>query len=325
MKFGKILGAVATALSFAALPFGLQSLHAAPQLLPGVHGYGLDRADNPAGFGPNSRIIHVTTIEDNGDDANPTPGSLRAAVQASGPRVVVFDLSGVIDLQKLLKIRHPNITIAGQTAPSPGIALHGESLVISVSDVLIQHLRIRPGDRWLPNPNNHNRDAIDVDSGNSTLVKNVVLDHCTFGWALDEMASTWHAYEDVTFNKCIFAEPLYRSIHLDEGTFTGNLPKQIETLDVTPTNFGDPVAVTSALAVDGSYREWEATADGATLDFTVPIVAATNQSNEEHLVIGSFTGPDRASFKAEVRLPNGTLLQTSEVFDPYTPTTEATT
>lgn len=307
----------------AALAWCLPALQAV-QLLPGVYGYGLDRTSNPAGFGATSRVIHVTTVEDNGNDTTPTPGSLRAALKLTGaPRVVVFDVSGVIDLNARLVVRNGNITIAGQTAPSPGIALHGQPLLITTSNVLIQHLRVRPGDRWLPNPNTSNRDAVEVESSGTTPIRNVVIDHCTFGWSLDEMASTWNAYEDVTFNKCIFAEPLYRSIHLDEDTLSGNVPKQVEGLAVTATNFGAALPATHDQAVNGTYREWEATADGATLDFTLPIVSATNQSTEEHFVVGSITGPDRARFKVQVWTPNDVLLQTSEVFDQYAPTAEA--
>ncbi|HWA26523.1 MAG TPA: immunoglobulin domain-containing protein, partial [Lacunisphaera sp.] len=326
MKPANLLRAVAKALSVAALSLALPTLQAAPQLLPGVYGYGLDRDSNPAGFGATSRIVHVTTLEDNGNDTTPTPGSLRAAVKVNAPRVIVFDVSGVIELQKQIVIRNPNVTIAGQTAPSPGIALHGMPFVIATSNVLVQHLRVRPGDRWLPNPDTHNRDGIDVDPGNSTsVVQNVVIDHCTFAWSLDEIASTWNGWGDVTFNKCIFAEPLHISIHLDEDTLSGEVPKQVEGLAVTPVNFGDPVVATHAAAVNGNYREWEAAGDGATLEFTVPIVAATNQSTGEHMVIGGITGPDRASFKVEVRKPDGGLLQESEVFDQYAPTNEALT
>lgn len=295
----------------------------AAQLLPGVYGYGLDRTTNPAGFGSTATIIHVTTVEDNGNDTTPTPGSLRAAIKPSGPRIVVFDVSGIIDLKARLTIRTANLTIAGQTAPSPGIALHGQPLLITASNVLIQHLRVRPGDRWLPNTNTSNRDAIEVESSGTIPVRNVVIDHCTFGWSLDEIASTWNAWEDVTFNKCIFAEPLFRSIHLDEDTLTSNVPKQIESLTVTPTNFGAATTASHADAVNGTYREWTATIDGAILDFALPIIAATNQTNEEHIVVGGITGPDRARFKVEVRLPNDTLLQTSEVFDQYATTADA--
>src|SRR3954467_15912080 len=105
-----------------ALLLGLASLRAAPQLAPGVYGYGLDRAVNPAGFGAESKIIHVTTLADNGSNTSPVPGSLRAALCATGSRVVVFDLSGAIELKSLLVIPNPNVTVAGQTAPSPGIA-----------------------------------------------------------------------------------------------------------------------------------------------------------------------------------------------------------
>lgn len=293
----------------------------AVQLLPGVYGYGLDRANNAGGFAHPTltpTVIHVTTVADNGNNGAPTAGSLRAALVASGPRIVVFDVSGIIECQGNLTITNPYITIAGQTAPSPGISVHRSMLGVTASNVLVQHLRIRPGDRWVPGPNNHNRDGVNVGIDASTPVNNVVFDHCTFNWSLDETASLWYAWDSVTYNQCLFAEPMYRSIHLDENTLSGNVPKDVEGLTITAsTNFGSAVAQSHGDAVGGSYREWTASADGATLDFTLPIVAATNQSTEEHLVVHSITGTDRAKFKVDVWDANGVLLQTSAVFDQY--------
>lgn len=298
-------------------------LCAAPQLLPGVYGYGLDRAANPAGFGPDSRVIHVTTLDDNGSNTNPLPGSLRAAVCASGPRVVVFDLSGIIELQSTLVVPHGELTVAGQTAPSPGIALHGAPLVVAASNVLIQHLRVRPGDRWLPDPHTHNRDAVDVNGPRGQRVANVVLDHCTFAWALDEIACAWNDYEDVTFSRCLFAEPLFRAIHIDEGTFPHHLPRQVEELSSTTAGVNGVDAVTSPLALGGAYQLVHADADGATIEYVLPVIPADTRRLDEHLVVGSITGPDRAKFRVEVRGPDDALLQASEVFDQYAPASEA--
>ncbi|HWA24513.1 MAG TPA: hypothetical protein VG734_02480 [Lacunisphaera sp.] len=298
-------------------------LGAAPQLVPGVYGYGLDRAANPAGFGPGSRIIHVTTLEDNGSNTNPVAGSLRAAVCASGPRVVVFDLSGIIELASTLVIPHGEITVAGQTAPSPGIALHGAPLIVQAGNVLVEHIRVRPGDRWLPDPHTHNRDAVDVDGPRGKLVANVVFDHCTFAWALDEIASTWNDYEDVTFSRCVFAEPLYQAIHIDEGTFPHHLPPQVETLRLSPTGFSGTETLRSPLAVGGEYQVVHTDSDGDVVEYILPVLPDKTRRLNEHLVVGSITGPDRAKFRVEVRDPDDHLLQSSEVFDQYAPTGES--
>jgi hypothetical protein len=302
---------------------GLAPLRGAPQLLPGVYGYGLDRATNPAGFGRESRIIHVSTLDDNGSDAHPLAGSLRAAVCARGPRVVVFDLSGVIELQSTLRIPNGEITIAGQTAPSPGIALRGAPLIIQASNVLIQHVRVRPGDRWLPDPHTHNRDAVAVDAPRPKILRNVVLDHCTFAWSLDEIASTWNSYEDVTFSRCIFAEPLFRAIHVDEGTFPHHLPLEAETLRQEMNGFPGVEMTSSTLALGGAYQLVNSDSDGDAIDYVLPVEPAKTRRLDEHIVVGSITGPDRASFRVEVRGPDDQLLQSSEVFDQYAPASAA--
>ncbi len=294
-------------------------LRAAPQLLPGVYGYGLDRAANSAGFGANSRVIHVTTLADNGNNKDPITGSLRAAVCASGPRVVVFDLSGVIELGGTLVIANGDLTLAGQTAPSPGIALHGASLMVQGSHVLIEHLRIRPGDRWLPDPHTHNRDAVEVSCGRTGTLTNVVFDHCTFAWSLDEIASTWNAWEDVTFSRCLFAEPLFRAIHVDEGTFPHHLPLEAEKLTAHSFGFAGAEMVASPQALSGAYQLVPADSEGDAIEYIVPVIPDDTRRLDEHLVVGGITGPDRARFKVEVRDPDGQLLQASEEFDQYAP------
>jgi hypothetical protein len=211
------------------------------------------------------------------------------------------------------------VTVAGQTAPSPGIALRGAPLFVKASDVLIQHLRVRPGDRWLPDPHTHNRDAVEVNSAGPKTVANIVFDHCTFAWSLDEIASTWGAYEDVTFSQCMFAEPLFRAIHVDEGTFPHHLPLQAETLSHTPTGFAGVETVPSPLAVGGVYQLVKSDSDGDVIDYVLPVVPAKTRRLDEHLVVGSITGPDRAKFRVEVRGPDDQLLQSSEVFDQYAP------
>ena len=85
-------------------------------------------------------MIGVTSLADSG------PGTLRAAVEAAGPRMIVFRVGGLIDRVKPLRITEPFITIAGQTAPGDGICLRGSELSIHTHDVVVRHLRSRPGD-----------------------------------------------------------------------------------------------------------------------------------------------------------------------------------
>jgi hypothetical protein len=174
-------------------------------------------ADDPARFGMGTvgglegRVIRVTSLEREG------PGTLRAAVEAKGPRLVVFEVGGVIDLaRKNLRIKEPYLTIAGQTAPNPGITLLRGSLSVETHDVVIQHLAVRPGDAGQPRKSGWSPDGIGLNAAS-----NVVIDHCSTTWAVDENlsvsgpryqgpAATSH---DVTIRHCLIAEGLDNSSH----------------------------------------------------------------------------------------------------------------
>jgi hypothetical protein len=115
-------------------------------------------------------VYRVENLNDSG------AGSLRAALTASGPRVVIFEVSGTIDLQSYIPIRQPYVTVAGQTAPSPGITLRRHGIVIDTNDVLLQHFRVRPGDGTC-------NSGIEAWGSGAT---NIVLDHMSVSWAQDE-------------------------------------------------------------------------------------------------------------------------------------------
>jgi hypothetical protein len=168
-------------------------------VFPGAKGFGVD---TPAGRG--GMVYKVTNLNDSGS------GSLRAAIDASEPRVVIFEVSGTIILADDLKVKNPYITIAGQTAPSPGITLRGAGLSIRAHDVLVQHIRIRVGD-GLIGPPPDNRDGIQIQGTNSY---NVVVDHVSVSWSIDENISVYNANtHDVTISNCIASEALHDSIH----------------------------------------------------------------------------------------------------------------
>lgn len=145
-----------------------------PQLaFPGAMGWA---ATTPGGRG--GQIIKVTTLNPDG------PGSFLAAVETKGPRIVVFEVGGVIDLGKRnVRITEPYLTIAGQTAPSPGITLiRAQSIAIVTHDVIVQHLRIRPGDDNQPKAGGYSTDGIRTDEG----AHDVIIDHCSVSWATNK-------------------------------------------------------------------------------------------------------------------------------------------
>lgn len=222
-------------------------------VLPNAAGFGIE---TPAGRG--GKVYRVTNLKDSGE------GSLRACVDASGPRVCIFEVSGTIRLGGDLTIRNPNLTIAGQTAPSPGILLRGAAVRIITSDVLVQHLRVRPGDDP-SGPNPENRDALKIE--NSVPIKNIVVDHCSFAWAIDETASLWSGYDNVTLSNNIFAEALNDSLHPKgrhgygvlfgpqngKVTFVGNL--LAHTNDRNPLSRAAQLVMVNNVVYNRGYRD----------------------------------------------------------------------
>lgn len=163
--------------------------------------------------GLNGKIIRVTNLNATG------PGSLREAIEAKGPRIVVFEVGGIIDLNKgQLDVREPFLTIAGQTAPSPGITIIKGGFWINTHDILIQHIRVRPGDAGEPKRSGWSPDGLTTSGGDAY---NVLVDHCSFTWAVDENLSasgertegTDSTSHNITFSNNIIAECLSNSSH----------------------------------------------------------------------------------------------------------------
>jgi len=161
---------------------------------PGAEGFGAY-----ARGGRGGRVLEVTNLNDSG------PGSLRAAVDAAGPRIVVFRISGTVDLKKGLSIRNPYVTIAGQTAPGDGICLKGNAIGISADHVIVRFIRCRPGDNA-----KFEGDALSISAG-----RDIIVDHCSASWSVDETlsASTGGQLGNVTVQWCIISESLNKSSH----------------------------------------------------------------------------------------------------------------
>lgn len=167
---------------------------------PGAEGFG---AYSRGGL--NGQVIEVTNLHDNG------PGSLRAALEAKGPRIVVFRVGGTIELLSRIKIENPFITIDGQTAPGAGITVknHPSNLrspiEIKTHDVIMRYIRSRPGPSAQPSDT---VDALTISAG-----YNIIIDHCSFSWATDEIINTWNDVHDITIQWSIIAEGLNNSTH----------------------------------------------------------------------------------------------------------------
>jgi pectate lyase len=149
--------------------------------------------------GRGGRIIEVTNLKGRGS------GSLRAACEAAGPRIVVFRVSGIIHVSKPITIRYPCITIAGQTAQGGGILVKGHDIAIETHDVIIRFIRIRTG----------RQKYFAYQEGDCIAVRdnsyNVIVDHCSFSWSNDkniEIWSAWNPAHNITFSWNLMAEAL---------------------------------------------------------------------------------------------------------------------
>jgi pectate lyase len=171
---------------------------------PGAEGFGTETAAGRGG-----RIIYVTNLNDSGS------GSLRAALEASGRRTVLFQVSGTIDLNEDIRIKQPFITIAGQSAPGEGVQIRGGQIHIETHDVLIRYLKVRSGDA-LDKSDIADRDAVTVNNPNQTY--KVIIDHAALIWGPDVGGLTFlNGASDSTVSYSIIGEGLYISNH-PEGT-----------------------------------------------------------------------------------------------------------
>ncbi|SHL22507.1 hypothetical protein SAMN05444266_102517 [Chitinophaga jiangningensis] len=166
--------------------------NAQQQAFPGAEGFG-----QFASGGRNGKVIYVTNLEDDG------PGSLRKALAARGPRTIVFSVSGTIALQSPIRIKEGDVTIAGQSAPGDGICVRNYPTYVEANNVIIRYMRFRLGD-----DSHQEGDAL---GGRNT--DNVIIDHCSVSWAMDECASFYYN-SNFTLQWCLVAEALNESYHI---------------------------------------------------------------------------------------------------------------
>ncbi|MBO7378598.1 MAG: polysaccharide lyase [Bacteroidales bacterium] len=202
---------------------------------PGAEGGGMYSFGGRGG-----KVIVVTNLNDRG------PGSFREACETGGARIVVFNVSGIIRLETPINVRAPYITIAGQTAPGDGICIAGESFAINTHDVVIRHMRFRRGETGVE----HREDSF---GGNP--VGNIMIDHCSCEWGLDENISFYrHMYDE------------------SEGQYE-NVAKKYPTVNVTIQN------TISAKALDTYNHAFGSTLGGENASFMRNLWASNSGRN----------------------------------------------
>lgn len=271
----------------------------APDMLPqaGVAAFpGAEGGGKYSFGGRGGRIYVVTSLADNGE------GTLREACEAGGARIVVFNVAGEIHLERPIHIRAPYISIYGQTAPGMGVVLTGQTMEVDTHDVIIRYMRFRRG-------------AMDVafrdDACGGQGIGNIIYDHCSASWGLDEVMSMYrHVYDrtpdghykkyptvNITIQDCIFAEGLDLYNHAFGASIGGHNSLFVRNL------FANNISRNPSIAMDGDFNFvnnvifnwWNRSVDGGDDNSQYNII-------NNYFKPGPVTGFDQKAFTVEQQL-----------------------
>lgn len=162
---------------------------------PGAYGGGMYTTGGRGG-----KVLYVTSLED-GETSD--VGTFRWAVSQKYPRTVMFKVSGIIHLNRKLSIKNGDLTIAGQSAPGDGICIADYEVTLGADNIIVRYMRFRPG---------HSDLEAESDAINGRGLKNIIIDHCSMSWSVDECASFYNN-KDFTMQWCFIAESLCNSGH----------------------------------------------------------------------------------------------------------------
>ena len=184
---------------------------------PGAEGAGRNTTGGRGG-----KIYYVTSLNDELSDNT----TLRYALSRNEPRIIIFKISGTIKLKKELSIENGDVTIAGQTAPGDGICLAGYPVMIKADNVIIRYMRFRLGDAQMKEDIAAGKIdptyADGADAFGGTKRKNIMIDHCSVSWCVDECAS-FYDNTNFTMQWCLISESLRLSLHSKEAHGYGGI------------------------------------------------------------------------------------------------------